>query len=145
MCLTRLSFIRHFRHPLSYLSPFFFFFLVSHITISSLVRVLLTVSSQEIYWKSRGTISENTVYTVIVLRLVKKKKFFFFIIIANGISTPRQVGILLDLSTTQEPAPCAALSEKSVVLQARADAARAAPVVGARSDLTRFTDRFNSI
>lgn len=110
------------------------------------MRVLLTVSSQEIYWKSRGTFSENTVYTVIVLRLVKKKiLFFFFIIIANGISTPRQVGILLDLSTTQEPAPCAALSEKSAVLQARADAARAAPVVGARSDLTRFTDRFNSI
>lgn len=69
------------------LAVFFFFSLVSHITISSLVRVLLAVSSQEIYWKSRGTFQKIR-YTVIVLRLVKKKKdSFFFIIIANGIDT----------------------------------------------------------
>lgn len=55
----------------------FFFSLVSHITISSLVRVLLAVSSQEIYWKSRGTFQKIR-YTVIVLRLVKKKIPFFF-------------------------------------------------------------------
>lgn len=107
------------------------------------MRVLLTVSSQEIYWKSRGTFQKIR-YTVIVLRLVKKKRFFFFIIIANGIDTAAG-RYPIRLKYDSRAAPCAALSEKSAVLQARADAARAAPVVGARSDLTRFTDRFNSI
>lgn len=56
---------------------------------------------------------------------------FFFIIIANGIDTAKS-RYPIRLKHPQAPCAASALDEKSVVLQAKADAARAAPVVDGR-------------
>jgi len=98
------------------LSRRFFFSLVFH-DLLSLVRVLLTVSSHEIYWKYRGTFQNDTIRNNRFSNLTLVKIFLFFIIRERY--RYWKVDMLLDLSVLSRAAPCAAsaLGEKSVVLR----------------------------